>query len=251
MKKLLWKNVWQTLAAIAFLIVVWLVAYLIVGNELLIPNFVDSLKAGGKLFISAAFWRGLGMSMLRVLIAFGISFALALVFAVIAYMYPSFGGFLAPIVSALRSLPVLAVLLILLSFLGVGEAPIAVAFLSLFPMLYTGILAALSGIDKQLLEISRVYGASFWGRVGRVYLPLTAPYVLREAGGALSFAIKLVVSAEVLANTAKSLGGMMQEAKIYAEIPQLFALVGVSFVVGLVLELAMNIVALQVEKRIR
>ena len=84
-----------------------------------------------------------------------------------------------------------------------------------------------------------------------MYLPLTAPYVLREAGGALSFAIKLVVSAEVLANTAKSLGGMMQEAKIYAEIPQLFALVGVSFVVGLVLELAMNIVALQVEKRIR
>ena len=251
MKKLLWKNVWQTLAAIAFLVVVWLIAYLSVGNELIIPNFADSLKAGGKLLVSAAFWRGLGMSMLRVLVAFAISFVLALGFAVLSYLYPTFGGIFAPIISALRSLPVLAVLLILLSFLGVGVAPIAVAFLSLFPMLYTGILAALSGIDKQLIDISRVYGASLWGRVRRVYLPLTAPYVLREAGGAMSFAIKLVVSAEVLANTARSLGGMMQEAKIYEEIPQLFALVSVSFVIGLVMELVMNIVAVQAEKRIQ
>lgn len=251
MKKLLLKNVWQALAAIVFLVVVWFVAYFIVRNELIIPNFFDGFKAGGKLLVSATFWRGLGMTMTRVLIAFVISFVFALVFAVISYMYPWFGGFLAPIVSALRSLPVLAVLLILLSFLGAGDAPIAVAFLSLFPMLYTGILAALLGIDKQLLEISRVYGANFWGKVGRVYLPLTLPYILRESGGAISFAIKLVVSAEVLANTARSLGGMMQEAKIYAEIPQLFALVGISFVVGLVLELVMNILAIQVEKRIK
>ena len=251
MKKLLWKNIWQTLAAVVFLIGVWFVAYLAVGNELKIPNFADTLKEMGGLLGSAALWTGLGMTLLRVLAAFGISFVFALALAVLAYLLPSVATFLTPIISALRSLPVLAVALILQSFLGAGGSPIAVAFLSLFPMLYTGILAALSGIDKQLIDISRVYGASLWGRVRRVYLPLTAPYVLREAGGAMSFAIKLVVSAEVLANTARSLGGMMQEAKIYEEIPQLFALVSVSFVIGLVMELVMNIVAVQAEKRIQ
>lgn len=251
MKKLLLKNVWQTLAAVVFLIAVWFVAYLAVGNELLVPDFKDSLKEMGSLLVSAWFWKGWALTMLRVALAFVLSFAVALPCAVIAYLRPTVGAFFAPIVSALRSLPVLAVLLILLSFLSAGFAPVAVAFLSLFPLLYTGILAALSGIDRHLIEASRVCGATWYTRVWRVYLPLSSSYVLREAGGALSFALKLVVSAEVLAQTARSLGGMMQSAKVYGEIPQLFALVCVSFVAGLILELSMNALALHAEKKIR
>ena len=251
MKQLLWKNLWQCLAAILFLVIVWVIAYFAVGNRLLIPSFSDSLKEVGDLLASKAFWGGFGMSLLRAWIAFLLSFAFAVVFAVISYLYPSFGGFLVPIVSALRSLPILAVLLILLSFLGAGEAPVAVAFLSLFPMLYTGILAALSGVDRKLIEASRVQGTPLYRRVGAIYLPLSSPYILKEAGGALSFSVKLVVSAEVLASTAKSLGGMMQEAKVYGEIPQLFALVAMSFMAGLVLECSISLLATAAEKKIR
>ena len=156
-----------------------------------------------------------------------------------------------PIVSALRSLPVLAVLLILISLFGAGEAPIAVAFLSLFPMLYAGILAALSGIDKQLIEISRICGTPMYRRITRIYLPLSAPYVLREAGAALSFSLKLVVSAEVISYTATSLGGMMQESKVYSDIPELFALVILAFVLGLILESIVSLIASAVEKKVR
>ena len=48
MKKLIWKNVWQTLAAIVFLIGAWLVAYFYVGNELLVPPLSESVKEFGK-----------------------------------------------------------------------------------------------------------------------------------------------------------------------------------------------------------
>ena len=251
MKKLIVKTAWQTLAAIAFLIVAWAFLYLAAGNELLVPSFFDCLIEMGALFASGAFWIGLLMSFLRAILAFCISFIFAFVFAVIAYLVPSLEKFFAPIVSALRSLPILAVLLILLSVLGAAEAPIAVAFLSLFPMLYTGILAAFSGIDKDVLEISRLHGASVFMQVFKIYLPLSSPYILRESGAALSFSLKLIVSAEVLANTAKSLGGMMQEAKIYAEIPQLFALVFVTFAVGLLLELSVSLIASVVENRVK
>ncbi|MBQ7948290.1 MAG: ABC transporter permease subunit [Clostridia bacterium] len=251
MKKLIWKNVIQTLAAIAFLLIVWLIAYFSVGNKLLIPPLSDSLKEMGGLLANSAFWRALGMTVLRAFGAFAISFIFALVFAVVAYLYPSIGNFLAPLVSMLRSMPVLAVLLILLSFLGAGQAPIAVAFLSLFPMLYAGISAALSGIDKHLIEMSRVCGTPLWRKITAIYLPLSAPYILKESAAALSFSLKLIVSAEVLAHTAKSLGGMMQESKIYSEIPQLFALVGVAFLVGLILETAVGLLASAVEKRVK
>ena len=251
MKKLIWKNIIQTVAALVFLLAVWFVAYFAVGNEQLLPSVSDSAKAIGELLKSGAFWQGLGTTVLRALGAFVISFLFALILAVIAYLYPAFERFLAPIVSVLRSMPVLAVLLILLFFMGAGEAPVAVAFLSLFPMLYAGILAALSGVDKHLIDISRVCGTPLIRRVTAIYLPLASPYVLREAGAAVSFSLKLLVSAEVLAGTAKSLGGMMQDAKVYLELPQLFALVGVAFLIGLLLETAVGVLAAYVEKKVK
>ena len=111
MKKLIWKNVWQALAAIVFLVAVWFVAYFWAGNELLVPSFSDSLQEIGELFVSGNFWQGFGMTLLRSVNAFALSLAAAVVFAVVAYLYPSLGVFLAPIVSALRSLPVMAILL--------------------------------------------------------------------------------------------------------------------------------------------
>ena len=234
-----------------FLLAVWWIAYHSVGTDLLIPPPSDSVQEIGALLTKALFWQALGGTLLRALFAFVISFLLAVTFAVIAYLLPSFERFFAPIVSVLRSMPILAVLLILLSFLDAGQAPIAVAFLSLFPMLYVGVLAALSGVDSHLIEISRVYGTPVWRRVTALYLPLASPYILKESGAALSFSLKLVVSAEVLSFTVKSLGGMMQDSKLYAEIPQLFALVGVTFIVGLILETAVGVLASLAERKVK
>jgi NitT/TauT family transport system permease protein len=186
-----------------------------------------------------------------VIFAFGISFVLALIFALIAYMVPWFGRFLSPIVSMLRSLPTLAVLLVLLVWAGAAKAPVIVAFMSLFPMLYAGMSAALSQVDEELLEMSRVYRVPMKEQALSLFLPSMAPYVLREAGAAFSFALKLVVSAEVLANTYKSLGGMMQEARLYLEMPTLIALVILTFLVGLALESLGVLVANFVERRVK
>ena len=235
MRNTILKNCIQTAAALLFLLVCYFVAYAIAGNELLVPAFSDVCKQTGKLLLSGGFWSALGNTLLRTLLALGISFVLALIFALISYLLPPFNSFFTPVVSALRSLPTLAVLLILLVWWGAGDAPVAVAFLSLFPMLYVSVLSALSGVDKDLIEMSRVYNVPLSKRIWELYLPAAAPYVLRETGAALSFSLKLVVSAEVLAYTFPSMGNLMQEARLY-DIAQLFTLVGVTFVLGLLLE---------------
>jgi NitT/TauT family transport system permease protein len=251
MKKLILKNLIQTGVAIVFLLIVWWIAYRSVGNDLLVPPLSDSLKEMLVLLGQGAFWRALVGSLSRALSAFALSFLLAVIFAVIAYLLPWFERFFAPLVSVLRSMPVLAVLLILLSFLNAGQAPIAVAFLSLYPMLYAGFLAALCQVDKDLIKMSRVYNVPLKRRILSLYLPSAAPYAMRESAAALAFSLKLVVSAEVLASTYKSLGGLMQEARLFLEMPTLFALVSITFFVGLILETAGNILAEFVERRVK
>ena len=246
-----WKNVWQTAAALLFILLIWSIAYAAVGNDLLVPSVGDCLKEIGRLLTDGGFWRAFLHTFLRVFYAFGISFVLALILALISYMVPWFSRFLSPIVSMFRSLPTLAVLLILLVWAGAAKAPVAVAFLSLFPMLYAGMAAALSQVDNELLEMSRVYRVPLKKRVLDLYLPSMSPYVLREAGAAISFSLKLVVSAEVLANTYKSLGGMMQESRLYLEMPTLFALVALTFLFGLALEFIGIWTANFVERRVK
>ena len=48
--------------------------------------------------------------------------------------------------------------------------------------------------------------------------------------------LKIIVSGEVLANTFQSLGGMMQEAKMFVQMPRLMALTLVTVLVGFLLE---------------
>lgn len=240
----------QILAAVAFLLCVWLIGYRVADNELVVPALSDCFATVFELLADGWFWRCFGATFARVVFAFCISFVSATIFAVVAYLLPWFARFLTPIVAAFRSLPVLAVTLILTRAFGASGASVAVAFMSLFPSLYTGISAALSGIDRQLIDVGRVYGASVKNRVFRVYLPLSAPYILREAAGAFSFALKLVVSAEVVANVAKSLGGMMQDARAWGKLPTLFALVVVTFVAALILELTGEVIAACMDKKI-
>lgn len=251
MKKIFLKNLIHGGLAAAFLLGVWLIAYFATGNELLVPSPIDCVREMGALFRGVGFWRGFFATLGRAFAAFGVSFVLAAIFAVIAYLVPSFGRILSPIASALRSLPVLAVLLILLIWWGAAYAPVAVAFLSLFPMLYAGISAALSQVDGELVEMSRIYRVPLKKRIFELYLPSAAPYVLRESGAALSFSLKLVVSAEVIARTAKSLGGLMDEARAYQEIPTLFALVLVTFAAAILMEGLVGLVVLGVERRVK
>ena len=76
--------------------------------------------------------------------------------------------------------------------------------------------------------------------------------MVREAGAAVSFSLKLVVSAEVICNTNKSLGGLMQTAKTFnLDMATLFALVSLAFLLGLVLELLGVWAANFVERRVK
>ncbi len=252
MKKTVWKNVWQTAAAIALLVCFWIVVWAIVGNDLIVPSFSDAVKAFFAYFANGAFWRALGGTFLRVLLAFFLSFVLAGGLAFTSYLYPTFARIFAPVAAVIRVLPVFAIVFLLLDWTNAGVTPVLVAFLSLFPMLYTAFLGAFSGVDKGLVEMSKAYHVPLKKRVMQLYLPSVAPFVVREIGAGLGFAVKLVVSAEVLVSTAKSLGALVLETQyVYAELSQLFALVIAVCLIGFLLEALGVLLANTIERRLR
>ena len=229
------------------MIIVWVVVWAAVGNDWIVPPFSDCVKEFFAQFGKSEFWQGFFSTLLRVFIAFFISFVLGGGLAIVAYLLPTFARIFAPIVAVIRTLPVFAVVYVLLVWTNAGVAPVTVAFLSLFPMLYAGIFAALSNVDGDLLEMSRVYKVPLKTQIFRLYVPSVLPYAAREGGAALGFSLKLVVSAEVLVRTARSLGGLMQDVQA-TDMPQLFAMVIVVCIVGAIFEILGEAVARTVER---
>ena len=244
-------NIFYSALAVLIMWAVWLIAGAIVGNEYLVPDFVLSAREFFTLFSSGFFWGALGWSFLRTLISFALSFLFALGCALLAVKFRPFSAFMRPIVAFLRTLPTMAVLLIILVWLTPRTAPIAVTTLVLFPMIYTQLSLGIDGADGEVLEMAKVYRLTLRQKLTCIYLPHLAPQTVEQTGTNLSFGLKLTVSAEVMALTYTALGGMMAEAREYINLARMAALTIVAVILGVGIELAFRFLSTMPYRRAR
>lgn len=230
------KNIIFSVLALCALWLLWLVSYFAVGNDYVLPSFWETFAQAGRLFVSASFWRAFAGTFLRSFLAFLVSAALGLLLALLATEFKWVRAFLAPVVSVLRTAPTVAVILILLLWTTPAVTPVIVAALVLFPAAYSAALSGFDEIKGEYGDLVRAYRVNKKRTVFLLYLPLSAPNLLTQAGAIFSLGIKITVSGEVLASTYKSLGGMMQEAKMFLEMPQLLALTLLTVLLGFAAE---------------
>ncbi|MDE6597547.1 MAG: ABC transporter permease subunit [Clostridia bacterium] len=235
-------NIICSVAAIIFMWLVWLIAYYSVGNKLIVPPFTEAVKSFWHYLGDGTFWLAVGNSFGRSLLAFAISFVLAAACAALAIFSSAFKAALKPIMVVIRTLPTMAVVLIILK-VTLGDktmSPVIVTVLVLLPMIYAQIIAEAEGIDGGIKQMACVYGISKKERLFKIYLPLISPSILSQTGANLSLGLKVLISAEVLVNTARGLGGMMQTSSAAAEVANLAALTLTAVILGLVVELAFS-----------
>lgn len=219
----------------------WIIAYYSVGNELIVPSFTDTVKSFRNYLGAAEFWTAVGNSLYRTFIAFIISFVLAAAFAALSMLGSWAKAALKPVMVIIRTLPTMAVVLIILKVTSGNRvlSPVIVTCLVLLPMIYAQFIAAAEGIDSGITEMAKVYGVSKRDRLFKIYLPLVSPNVLSQTGANVSLGLKVLISAEVLVSTANGLGGMMS-ANAATAAAKLAALTLAAVVLGLLIELAFS-----------
>ena len=230
------KNLIFSALALIFLWLAWLIAHAAVRNDYILPSCWEALKECGRLLGEAAFWRAFFNTLLRTLWAFLFSLLLGAGLALVANLHGAVRAFFAPIISVLRTVPTMAIILMLLIWTNPRVAPVLVALFVLFPSFYAATLSALDEVRENYGDLARVFHVGVGRKIGRMYLPLAAPSVLRQAGSIFSMGLKITISGEVLSNTFRSIGGLMQEAKMFVEMPRLMALTLLSVFVGFALE---------------
>ena len=220
---------------------VWIIAHKTIKNEYVLPSFSQTLSALWEVLGEEFFWHALLRTLLKVVYAFAISFLLAMALSLLTKVFKPFGAFMKPIVGVIRTLPTMAVLVLILIYTDKFTAPVIVSVLVLFPMIYAQFNTALSSVDEGVINATKVFNLTKRQKTFKVFLPMVAPPVFSHVGSNLSFAIKLVISAEVMAYSFTSIGGMMQSANVSFDIPRLAALTLVAVICGLIIEGVFNL----------
>ncbi|HWL88179.1 MAG TPA: ABC transporter permease [Polyangiaceae bacterium] len=168
-------------------------AFVLPAPSTIAAELVRMLKAG-------ELWAHLGASVLRVLLGFAVGATIggALGFAV--GLNPRGEAFVDPSVQAVRSVPSLAWVPLLLLWMGIGEAPkiTLIAIGSFFPV-YLAAISGVRGTDRKLVELARIHGLGRFAIVRAVIFPSSLPSMLTGLRTGLAVAWLYVVAAELMA----------------------------------------------------
>lgn len=227
-------------ASIAIAWLVWVIAYYSVGNDYVVPSFQDTFISLFVCLGESSFWVAFSFTLLRTLASFSISFLVAGACAALSATSKIFKGLAEPIITILRILPTLAVILILLIWTNAAVAPLIVTALMLFPLIYAQFAAAIDGVDADVLQMAKTYAVPKREVLTKIYIPQVSPCIFSQFGANISLGLKVMISAEVLSNTYKSLGGLMQDARSFLEMPRLAALTLVAVLLGLIIDVAFS-----------
>lgn len=158
-------------------------------------------------------WSHIGSSVARVAAGFTLGASLALVLSAWVGLSREAEAYLEPMLSALRAIPSLAWVPLLLLWLGIGETSkvVLIAIGAFFPVYLNGV-AALRNIDRKLIEVGQQYGFSRGRLLRRILLPAALPGLVTGLRGGLSLAWMFLVAAELIA-ASKGLGYLLSDGR--------------------------------------
>ena len=204
-----------TLSLCAVVGLYWLVALLPGTHPALVPapptivdTFVEQLRSGDLLVNTAA-------SLERVLIGYLIGASLALVLGALAGWFRWWGWILNPIIDALRPIPALAYIPLVIVWIGIGEpSRIIIIALAVFKPCVVNARAGMQEVAQIYVDAARTLGASRWRVFTTVAVPSAIPYFIAGMRTGVSTGFLALVAAELIA-APSGLGFMIQNAGQY------------------------------------
>lgn len=152
-------------------------------------------------------------STLRVFAGFAIGALLAVGLGAVVGLNRRAEALLDPSFQALRAIPSLAWVPLLLLWLGIDEASkiTLIAIGAFFPV-YMGVASGFRDVDRKLVEVAELAGLAPHALVRRVLLPAALPAVLTGLRNGLSLAWMFMVAAELIAAT-RGLGYLLTDGR--------------------------------------
>lgn len=237
------RSFFRALLPLIFWLAVWQLAGFLVeqsvqgrGNELLLPYPSSVAKAFMGMVVTTDFWRSVGASLLRIFYGLAAGVFAGTLLAAATAAIPLADRLLSPAIRVIRATPVASFILLILLWTSRDVVPVIVSALMVLPVVWETMSRGIAAVDEKWLELAKAYRFSWWKVIRLVYIPALNPYFSAALTNAVGLAWKSGSAAEVLCLPKAALGSRIYQAKLYLEIPELFAWTVTVVCLSLVLE---------------
>jgi len=193
---------WGALSVAVVIGAYWLFTLTPDANQVLTPPPPAVLEALVDAIASGALWEHILASLFRVVVGFGIGAILAIVIGCTAGWFRLGGYLLDPIIEAIRPIPALAYIPLVIVWIGIDEpARITIIVLAVFKPAVVNARQGMKEIPKIYVEAAESLGTSKFGTFWRVALPNSVPFIMSGLRIGLATGFLALVAAELIASS--------------------------------------------------
>lgn len=193
----------------------WYIATRPGTNPSLVPTPPQVLKTFGEELTNGELLKNTIASLTRVVIGFAVGAGLALLLGALAGWFRIAGYILNPLIDALRPIPALAYIPLVIIWVGIGEpSRLIIIALAVFKPCVVNARAGMQEVAQIYVDAARTLGASGWYTFRTVALPSAIPYFIAGMRTGVSTGFLALVAAELIA-APSGLGFMIQNAGQY------------------------------------
>lgn len=212
-----------TACSLLLLLIGWQLLAVAMCQPELIPSVPRLLMALVELLGSAEFYQSVGCTLGRGLLGLAGSAALAALTAWLLARHSLLEQLFRPWLTLLRSVPVIAFILLALIFLDPEQLPLLIAFLTCFPLLTENLTNGLKSLRPSLSLMAKQFQLSGHNRLTQVYYPQLHPFLFSGLTSAAGFGWRAIIMGEALAQCAAGIGSAMKVAQNFIDVPTLLA----------------------------
>jgi len=213
----------------------------VVSADFLPPTHRIAVALGGEL-VDGAFWTALA----HTLVAWAVGLVIAVLGGIVAGItigaVPVLRALTASTIEFLRPIPSVALIPLAVLLYGTKlESTLMLVIYASFWQVLIQVLYGVQDVDPIADETARSYGLGTWARVRYVMWPTALPYVMTGIRLAAAVALVLAITAELVIG-APGLGNRIAVAQTSNAVPDMYALIAVTGLLGVAINLAARFV---------
>lgn len=213
-----WARTWvRAVGGLIVPVVVVAIWHVVTASGLVAPYRLPApfsvVQAAGQLIDDGSLGLHVAISTQRVVVGFLVGAGIGLVIAAIVGLSRIGDILLSPTLVALRAVPSLAWVPLLILWLRIGEeSKITLIAIGAFFPVFTTVAAALRRVDPHLVEAGRSFGLRGWSLLRTIQLPAVVPSLVSGLRLALAQAWLFLVAAELIASS-MGLGWLLTDSQ--------------------------------------
>jgi NitT/TauT family transport system permease protein len=217
------KNRYYFFISVTILLVLWQIIAMVVNWETIFPTPISTAKELLRIITTKQFFEIIFRSLYRCFLSFLISAFFGILLGTLAGRFSKIEYLMEPLVTAIRALPTVAIILVSLVWLSTDMVPVFVGFLVSFPIVYSTAFTGYRSVDRNLIEMGRLYKIGRRKMVKEIYMPSIIPFINSSIILGVGLNLKVIIAAEVISQPGFGIGTSLQIERFSINVAGLFA----------------------------